>query len=199
MPSGDPVAAAVSRIAEVPDGHDERGVAPTDDPDPGIVPTDLRGVGSGTAAIIKGSTFDAADIVERNVSYTMLLDAGVNRRVADDLRREYSLVWSFYWTDGSDLRHRAAELRGLGEAEREWIAASVSDDDRRGDAADGVRVVDDDRPDPVAPGVDSGDPGEDAHGSDACPRCDTELSTYSFGGRETTACETCGYTGVDVG
>lgn len=62
------------------------------------------------------------DVSSKEYSYRMLLDAGVEESVADALRRRLSLPWSFE-TDG-DLDRRSAEVRGLGEAERAWIAAS---------------------------------------------------------------------------
>lgn len=65
---------------------------------------------------------DPDDVSSKEYSYRMLLDAGVEESVADALRRRFSLPWSFE-TD-SDLDRRSAEVRGLGDAERAWIAAS---------------------------------------------------------------------------
>ncbi|WP_394341235.1 DUF7409 domain-containing protein [Natrarchaeobaculum sulfurireducens] len=65
---------------------------------------------------------DPDDVSSKEYSYRMLLDAGVEESVADALRRRLSLPWSFE-TDG-DLDRRSTEVRGLGEAERAWIAAS---------------------------------------------------------------------------
>ena len=65
---------------------------------------------------------DPDDVSSKEYSYRMLLDAGVEESVADGLRRRLSLPWSFE-TDG-DLDRRSTEVRGLGEAERAWIAAS---------------------------------------------------------------------------
>lgn len=59
-------------------------------------------------------------------AYRSLLEEGVDQTVADALRRRFSLSWSFAGDDG-DLEHRSTEVRGLGEAEREWIAASDGD------------------------------------------------------------------------
>ncbi|SIS18559.1 hypothetical protein [Natronorubrum thiooxidans] len=64
--------------------------------------------------------FDA--LREKACSYQMLLDAGVDESTAKTLRRRFSLPWSF---DGDgDLERRSSEVRGLGAAEREWIAKS---------------------------------------------------------------------------
>lgn len=68
----------------------------------------------------------AADaVLEREYSYRALLDAGVDESVATSLRRRFSLPWS-YEADG-DLGRRSDEVRGLGDAEREWVAASADE------------------------------------------------------------------------
>ena len=69
---------------------------------------------------------DPAAVSNKECSYRMLLDAGVEESVADALRRRFSLPWSFE-TDG-DLDDRSDRVRGLGEAERAWIAASGDED-----------------------------------------------------------------------
>lgn len=69
---------------------------------------------------------DPEAVADKECSYRTLLDAGVEGSIADGLRRRLSLPWSFE-TDG-DLDRRSAEVRGLGEAEREWIAASGDED-----------------------------------------------------------------------
>ena len=67
------------------------------------------------------------DIVSRDsCSYRQLLDAGVDADVATSLRRRFSLPWSFD-ADG-DLDRRSTEVRGLGAAEREWVAASSDEE-----------------------------------------------------------------------
>lgn len=66
-------------------------------------------------------------ISSKDCSYRMLLDAGVDEAVADDLRRQFSLPWSFDFDTEDDLARRSSEVRGLGEAEREWVAASADD------------------------------------------------------------------------
>ncbi|ELY60665.1 hypothetical protein [Natronolimnohabitans innermongolicus] len=70
---------------------------------------------------------DPDEIREKRRSYRGLLDAGVDEATASALRRRFSLPWSFEGDDG-DLERRSNEVRGLGAAEREWIA--VSSDER---------------------------------------------------------------------
>ncbi|WP_394341345.1 hypothetical protein [Natrarchaeobius oligotrophus] len=69
---------------------------------------------------------DPDRVASKEYSYRALLDAGVDESVADTLRRRFSLPWSFE-TDG-DLDRRSNEVRGLGEAERAWIAASEDEE-----------------------------------------------------------------------
>ncbi|MDQ2051450.1 hypothetical protein RBH26_13280 [Natronolimnohabitans sp. A-GB9] len=69
------------------------------------------------------------DVVrEKAHSYRMLVDAGVDEELADALRRRFSLPWSFDGESNGDLERRSSEIRGLGAAEREWIAASDGED-----------------------------------------------------------------------
>lgn len=194
MPAGDPVA-AVYDPTHATDEH-ATSLDDTTIEEDSIHPTDLPHVGSGTAAIINGSSFTAADIVTRNVSYTMLRDAGVKERVAEDLRQEYSLVWSFFWMDNPDLRERASLLKGLSDAEREWIAASAPPE------PDGDRTSTGETVERVSKQSTDSAPSESSTGEsedDECPQCGAALSTYSLGARTTTACESCGYTGLTVG
>ena len=65
---------------------------------------------------------DTEAIRERECSYRKLRDEAVPEPIADALRRRFSLPWSFE-TDG-DLDRRSTAVRGLGEAEREWIEVS---------------------------------------------------------------------------
>lgn len=65
-------------------------------------------------------------VLEKECSYRTLLDAGVEEAVATALRRRLSLPWSFE-SDG-DLDRRSSEIRGLGEEERAWIAASADEE-----------------------------------------------------------------------
>lgn len=85
----------------------------------------MRFVGPATAAALEHGGYDATAIIEKRVSYRMLVDAGVNPGVAAKIRREHSLSWSF--NSSGDLGQRSAQIRGLGTAEAEWIAASAGD------------------------------------------------------------------------
>ncbi|WP_345782509.1 hypothetical protein [Halostagnicola sp. A-GB9-2] len=69
---------------------------------------------------------DPGRVSNKEYSYRMLLDTGLEESVAEELRRRFSLPWSFE-TDG-DLDKRSTEVRGLGEAEREWVVASADED-----------------------------------------------------------------------
>lgn len=158
-----------------------------------IDPLELTGVGAGSAAIIKGSSFDASDIILKNVSYQMLLDAGITPRVAEKLRRAYSLVWTFYWEKEPDLAARADTVSGLTPAERDWVAASTSAVTRGPDEATvGLPSVERSRD---RPGADSTDPAESL---DGCPRCGGSLSVYAIGGDESIGCDDCGYVGIEL-
>lgn len=72
---------------------------------------------------LEAADVDPDGVRAKEYSYRMLLDAGVDEPTADALRRRFSLPWSFAGDDG-DLERRSSEIRGLGEIEREWIAAS---------------------------------------------------------------------------
>ncbi|WP_425494271.1 DUF7409 domain-containing protein [Natronoglomus mannanivorans] len=74
---------------------------------------------------LEEANVDPGAVVDKTYSYRMLLDAGVDESVADSLRRQFSLPWS-YETDG-DLDRRSTEVRGLGDEERAWIAASADE------------------------------------------------------------------------
>lgn len=91
---------------------------------------------------------EPAGVAEKEYSYRLLLDAGVPESVADDLRRRFSLPWSFE-TDG-DLDRRSSEVSGLGSAERAWVAASADESWQAFELADdretGSRATDDERP-----------------------------------------------------
>jgi hypothetical protein len=88
-------------------------------------PTDLKFVGSATAEVIVDASFDAEDIADKRVSYSMLVAAGVNPGVAAKIRRCHSLSWSF--DSGSGLDRRSEQVRGLQDGERAWVAASSGD------------------------------------------------------------------------
>lgn len=103
-------------------------------------PTTLRWVGPKTAEVIRGADFEASGIVDKSVTYRMLVDAGANPGVAAKIRREHSLSWSF--DSGSDLDRRSAQVRGLQDGERAWVAASYGDDEET-EADDGETTADD--------------------------------------------------------
>lgn len=75
---------------------------------------------------LEAADVDPDAVESKECSYQMLLDAGVDEPIADALRRRFSLPWSFEG-DG-DLERRSSEVRGLGAAEREWIAVSGDED-----------------------------------------------------------------------
>jgi len=85
----------------------------------------VRFIGPSTAAVLEGEGYDATAITDKRVSFQMLVDAGVNPGVAAKIRREHSLSWSF--DSGGDLDRRSTQIRGLGSAEAEWVAASAGD------------------------------------------------------------------------
>ncbi|SEW00399.1 hypothetical protein [Natrinema salifodinae] len=75
---------------------------------------------------LAGAGIDPDAVRRKEHSYRLLLDADVDEETADELRRRFSLPWSF---DGDgDLERRSNEVRGLGDAEREWIAVSGDED-----------------------------------------------------------------------
>lgn len=179
-------------------------------------PTTLRYVGPATAAVIEAAPYDAAAVRAGRVSYRELVDAGVNPGVAERLRREYGLVWAYRWHfGGEDLPLRAAHLRGAGEGERRWIAASAPGWDGELPGYDGLADERSPEPPPDLDALDwpdwpeptGEDPGpaglaaalDDARATEAtCPRCDADLTRYSLDGRESVHCEACGYAGVAV-
>ncbi|MEF8799872.1 MAG: helix-hairpin-helix domain-containing protein [Halolamina sp.] len=96
--------------------------------------TDLKFVGPVTAGAIEEAGFAVQDLVDKNVSYRMLLSAGVNAGVAAKIRRYHSLSWSFD-ADG-DLSRRSEQVRGLQDEERAWVADSgIGDADVEDDPA----------------------------------------------------------------
>jgi len=76
--------------------------------------------------VLETVDIDTDAVAEKEYSYRLLLDEGVDESVADALRRRFSLPWSFE-SDG-DLERRSSEVRGLGDDEREWIAVSGDED-----------------------------------------------------------------------
>ncbi|MWV63640.1 hypothetical protein GRS48_02205 [Halorubrum sp. JWXQ-INN 858] len=126
--------------------------------------TALKWVGRATAETLAAAGLSAADVTEKRVSYRRLVDAGVNPGVAAKIRREYSLSWSFEAGDGLD--RRSAQVRGLGEAEAAWVAASAGDWES---AADGAAAgsADGSSTDPAAAPTDTGEGVFDARGTEA--------------------------------
>jgi Zn ribbon nucleic-acid-binding protein len=163
----------------------------------------VLGVDPVSALAIENALFDVRDIAARRVSYVLLREAGVAPVAADRLRREYSLVWSFVWTEGAHLLQRAEQLRTLRDPERAWLVASVPRADRRDHAARrrwaAIRAASDEsRPLAAAPRGSVDQP--DAGGSTAtdtplesCPRCGDDLSTYALDACEAVTCDGCGY------
>ncbi|RDZ47151.1 hypothetical protein C5B91_05665 [Haloferax sp. Atlit-10N] len=106
------------------------------------VPTelqDLKYVGPATAESLAESNIDVDAIVDGEVCYRDLVDAGTNPGVAAKIRRWHSLSWSF--NSGDDLDRRSSQVRGLGDDERAWVAASSGD----WDATDEADTGDDER------------------------------------------------------
>lgn len=95
--------------------------------DAAIDPTDVRFVGPATAEKLAAADIDAGGILSKDVSYTQLVDAGINSGVASKLRREHSLPWSLSGSTGEDLNRRSNQVRGLKDGERAWVAASTGD------------------------------------------------------------------------
>lgn len=163
-----------------PEGHAES-------ENPTVDPTDLRYVGPATADVIDNASFDAGDLRNRTVSYAELLEAGVNSGVAGKLRREYSLVWSFEWIAGANLRHRARSVGGLDTEQRKWIASSSSADGSRSNLISDAERAWRER----SHWVNGTDPP-------TCKRCGDDLVTLRLGESQTIQCEACGFVGVSV-
>lgn len=153
-------------------------------------PTDLRYVGPATADVIDRAPFDAAAVSNRTVSYEELIESGVNPGVAGKLRREYSLVWSFEWISGANLRRRARNVGGLDAEQREWILSSSSGDSRSDDA--GSRRTDAEQAWRDRSNWLTGTPETN------CERCGEELVTLRLGESQSVQCEACGFVGVSV-
>ncbi|NGM67415.1 hypothetical protein G6M89_00075 [Natronolimnobius sp. AArcel1] len=78
-------------------------------------------------AALEAAEIEPKTVREKDCSYRELLDSSVDDSLADALRRRFSLPWSLEGGSDGDLERRSSEIRGLGDAEREWIA--VSDDE----------------------------------------------------------------------
>ncbi|SEH55417.1 hypothetical protein SAMN05192561_10682 [Halopenitus malekzadehii] len=145
----------------------------SDDSTPDL--TELRWIGPATAAELEAAGVDATDVTAKRVSYRSLVDTGVNPGVAAKIRREHSLSWSF--EAGEGLESRSTQIRGLGRAEADWIAASAGDwvdesgaDDAGSDADDRERTtepVSDSGADP--PVTSENDSGTDSGSGDWVP------------------------------
>ncbi|OAQ52064.1 hypothetical protein HTG_13865 [Natrinema mahii] len=126
---GDGAAAVGSDPVELAFDEDEllaaadAATADTDDEAPAGSARDAT-IESAEREALAAADVDPDAVVDKEYSYRLLLEDGVDEDVAAALRRRFSLPWSFE-SDG-DLQRRSSEVRGLGAAEREWIA--VSDD-----------------------------------------------------------------------
>ncbi|GAB3418801.1 hypothetical protein GCM10027435_19390 [Haloparvum alkalitolerans] len=119
-----------------------------DQPSGEPVPTDLKWVGPATADAFADADLTAADVTDKRVSYRILVEAGVNPGVAAKIRREHSLSWSFEAGDG--LASRSTQVRGFGDEEAAWVAASSGDWEERADAAAEERSAEDANADEAA-------------------------------------------------
>ncbi|WP_411963371.1 helix-hairpin-helix domain-containing protein [Haloferax sp. YSMS24] len=97
---------------------------------------DLKFIGPATEESLAAADIEVESIVDGDVCYRDLVQAGVNPGVAAKIRRWHSLAWSF--NSGDDLDRRSTQVRGLGDDERAWVKASSSgwgddDDTQSGD------------------------------------------------------------------
>jgi len=86
----------------------------------------LEQVGPGIAARLRLAGISAADITDRRIDRSALLEAGVDDETARRIRDAHNLSWSFRTNEG-DIEARAAQIEGLGDGERAWVAASGGD------------------------------------------------------------------------
>jgi len=104
-------------------------------------PTELKFIGPATAEVVAAAEFSAQDVLDKDVSYNMLRDAGVNPGVAAKIRRYHSLSWAF--DSGGDLDRRSEQVRGLQDEERAWVADSgIGDDESAAEDASGTDAED---------------------------------------------------------
>ncbi len=75
---------------------------------------------------LEAAGVDPTAVSNKEHSYRTLLDAGVDEATAEAVRTRLSLPWSF--ESNGDLDRRSDAVRGLGAAEREWIAVSEDED-----------------------------------------------------------------------
>jgi len=85
----------------------------------------VQGVEDAAASALADADVDVEAVRERAVSYRDLLDAGVDRDAATELRREFSLPYSTAFGEG--VAERSDEVSGLQDGERAWVAASGAD------------------------------------------------------------------------
>lgn len=78
-----------------------------------------------TAETLREADVSARDVLDRQVSYRDLVEAGVDQTAARRLRQEHSLHYSS--TLGGDLTERSDTVGNLGDNERAWISASDGD------------------------------------------------------------------------
>lgn len=148
-------------------------------------PVDLAYVGPVTAAVIEDAPFDATDIPRRTVSYTALLEAGVNPGVAAKLRREYSLVWSFEWLAGAN--QICQEKEGTLDPELSPLIVVNDSPDRETSPSDRLESASLEKETPKSPNID--ETGE-------CERCGGALAEFQLGETLAIQCEDCGYVGI---
>lgn len=89
--------------------------------------TEVKYVGQTTAEAIAREGITAEDLLNKRVSYRMLIEADTNPGVATKIRREHSLPWSITGSSSDDLSKRSDQIRGLQDGERAWVAASSGD------------------------------------------------------------------------
>lgn len=173
------------------------------------VPTELEAlkyVGPATADCLAQANIDAAAIVDGEVCYRDLVAAGTNPGVAAKIRRWHSLSWSF--NSGDDLDRRSSQVRGLGDDERAWVAASsgdwdASDDADTGDSddGDGDSNTGDWTPDGRGEATETSGPardgdwtpsGSESDGDEDAPSEPTASGDWTPTGRETAGASTDG-------
>lgn len=151
-------------------------------------PTELKFVGPATAAALEDATFSAQDVVDKDVSYRMLLEAGVNPGVAAKIRRYHSLPWSF--DNDGDLDRRSEQVRGLKEAEAAWVASSsVGEAEDEADPAEATAAGDegDDEAAWVADSAKSADDREPSETPDIVDDEETAWVTDATSGDDASA------------
>lgn len=131
-------------------------------------PTELKFVGPATAEALDDADFSAQDVVDKDVSYRMLLEVGVNPGVAAKIRRYHSLAWSF--DNDGDLDRRSEQVRGLKEAEAAWVASSGPSEEDAEEPSEETAAVDE------TAGTDETD-GEAAWVADSAKPADDREST----------------------